>query len=107
MNHKTLVAAAAIAAIAAGACLAAGVVTVDQKGLAFATPSLTVAKGTLVRFTNSDSTPHNILIMGEGSMINGGLQQPGAEFKAPFIKPGAYQVTCGIHPKMKMSIVVQ
>jgi hypothetical protein len=44
---------------------------------------------------------------GEGVSLNGGLQQPGAEFKVPFVKPGTYQVSCGIHPKMKLSVTVK
>jgi plastocyanin len=39
--------------------------------------------------------------------VCGLLQQPGAEFKVPFVKPGTYQVSCGIHPKMKLSVTVK
>ena len=100
-------AAAALALTAAGAALAAGVVNVEQKGIAFSAPSLTVAKGSIVNFMNNDATSHNITITGAGVNLNSGLQQPGVAFKAPMVKPGTYQVTCGIHPKMKMSLVVQ
>ena len=91
----------------AGVCWAAASVTVDQKNIAFSLPSLTVKKGDTVVFTNSDQTSHNLLITGEGVTIDSGLQQPGVVFKAPFLKAGTYQVICGIHPKMKMSVVVQ
>jgi cytochrome c peroxidase len=106
MKFKLLIAAAIVTAMS-GVAYAAAVSTVDQKALAFSVGALSVKKGTLVRFTNSDTTPHNILIVGAGSTINGGLQQPGGEFKAPFTKPGSYQVTCGIHPKMKMTVEVE
>jgi plastocyanin len=98
---------AALAACASGAAFAAVVQTVDQKGIAFSVRSLTVPKGGFVRFTNSDATAHNILITGKGGMVNSGLQQPGQVFKAPFTKAGAYEVTCGIHPKMKLTVVVK
>ena len=88
------------------ACLAASV-GVDQKGIAFSVTQLTVKKGDIVTFTNSDQTSHNLLITGEGVTINSGLQQPGVAFKAPFVKVGTYQVVCGIHPKMMMTVVVQ
>lgn len=97
----------AVAVALGGAAFAAGMVNVEQKALAFGTASLTVAKGSIVNFTNNDTTSHNILITGEGLKINSGLQQPGVAFKAPLPKPGQYQVTCGIHPKMKMSLTVQ
>lgn len=107
MKAPALLAIAVSVAAFAGVAYAAATVTVDQKGLAFSTVRLTIAKGSVVRFTNSDATAHNILITGAGQRINGGLQQPGRAFAAPFLKPGAYQVTCGIHPKMKLSVVVK
>lgn len=108
MKTVTLIgAAAAVALAAAGAAYAAGMVQVEQKGIAFDKAALTVPKGSIVNFLNSDSTSHNIMISGEGVNLNSGLQQPGVAFKAPMVKPGAYQVMCGIHPKMKMTITVQ
>ena len=88
-------------------CWAAAMINVDQKGLAFSTPVLTIKKGDIVNFTNNDSTSHNILVTGNGVTLNSGLQQPGVAFKAPLMKEGTYKVICGIHPKMKMTIVVQ
>jgi cytochrome c peroxidase len=91
----------------AGLCWAAGIVTVDQKGLSFSTQHLNVRKGDVVNFLNDDTTSHNILVSGNGVKLNSGLQRPGVTFSAPFVKPGDYQVTCGIHPKMKMTVTVQ
>lgn len=108
MNRTHVIAAAIGSLIALPAvCWAAGMVTVDQKGLAFSTPTLTVNKGDIVTFTNSDTTSHNIIVSGNGIMLNSGLQQPGVAFKAPLMKQGTYQVSCGIHPKMRMTIVVK
>lgn len=86
---------------------AAAPVTVTQKGLQFSVEDLSVGKGQVVTFVNDDRTAHNITVTGEGVNLNGGLQQPGADFKVPFVKPGIYQVSCGIHPKMKMTITVK
>lgn len=91
----------------AGICWAAGIVTVDQRGLAFSTPQLAVKRGDIVAFTNHDTTSHNILVSGNGVNLNSGLQRPGVTFNAPFAKPGTYMVTCGIHPKMKMTVVAK
>ena len=92
--------------------LAAGVpaaapITVTQKGLQFSSTELNVGKGQVVVFMNDDRTPHNITVAGEGVNLNGGLQPPGAEFRVPFSKPGTYAVSCGIHPKMKLSVTVK
>ena len=69
---------------------------------------LEVNKGQTVVFMNDDDTSHNITVTGDGGVsVNSGLQPPGGKFEMPFAKPGTYQVTCGIHPKMKMTIVVK
>jgi plastocyanin len=87
--------------------LAADSVTVGQQGLRFSAAELTVAKDQIVTFMNNDTTTHNITVVGEGLNINGGLQSPGAEFRVPFVKAGTYTVSCGIHPKMKMTVTVK
>jgi plastocyanin len=97
----------ATAVVLASGVRAAAPVTVTQKGLQFSVEELTLSKGQTVVFVNDDRTAHNITVAGEGVNLNGGLQQPGAEFKVPFTKPGTYQVTCGIHPKMKLSVTVK
>jgi plastocyanin len=82
-------------------------ITVAQKGLQFSVEELNVKKGQVVVFVNDDRTAHNITVSGEGVNLNGGLQQPGAEFKVPFSKAGVYTVSCGIHPKMKLNVTVK
>ena len=99
-------AAAAVLAVAGGA-IAGAMTTIDQKALTFSMPTVSVNKGDILNFTNSDGTSHNITITGDGVSLNSGLQQPGVAFKAPMMKPGSYQVVCGIHPKMKMTVVVK
>jgi plastocyanin len=83
--------------------------TVSQKGLQFSTEELEVKKGQTVVFVNDDRTAHNVTVTGDGNgvSVNGGLQPPGAEFRMPFLKPGTYAISCGIHPKMKMTITVK
>jgi plastocyanin len=89
-----------------GTCQAA-TVAVDQHNLSFDKSDLSIIKGDIVTFNNSDNTSHNILISGDGVSLNGGLQQPGQSFSAPFIKTGTFEVTCAIHPKMKLTVHVQ
>jgi cytochrome c peroxidase len=90
----------------AGAAWAA-TVTVDQKNLHFSVRQLKIAKGDSVEFTNSDDTSHNITVTGPGFKVNSGLQKPGEPFKVPLVKAGVYSVSCGIHPNMRMTIVVE
>jgi plastocyanin len=106
MTSKRFVCAAAVLVLIGGV-RAAAPVTVSQKGLQFSVEELSLEKGQVVNFANDDRTAHNITVTGEGLNLNGGLQQPGAEFKVPFAKPGTYQVSCGIHPKMKLTITVR
>lgn len=92
--------------VLAGGAFAAGAVSVNQSNLTFSVPSLSVSRGTVVTFNNGDTVSHNILVKGNGVNLNSGLQKPGTPFRAPFFKPGSYDVTCGIHPKMKMTVKV-
>jgi len=102
---KAILSVAAI--IAAVSVRAAAPITVTQKGLQFSSADLAVSKGQMVVFLNDDRTPHNITVTGEGVNLNSGLQPPGVEFKVPFAKAGTYTVSCGIHPKMKMTVTVK
>lgn len=107
---KKLVVAVGLASMfAVGATLADPPVTVSQSGLKFSVKDLEVSKGQSVVFLNDDTTSHNITVTGDGNgvAVNGGLQPPGEKFEMPFAKPGKYVVTCGIHPKMRMNIVVK
>jgi cytochrome c peroxidase len=100
----------ALAAVAAGSLAGAAwasVQTVDQRNLKFSVKVLTIARGDSVEFTNSDDTSHNITISGPGFSVNSGLQTPGQPFRAPLVKPGVYKVSCGIHPNMRMTIIVE
>jgi cytochrome c peroxidase len=81
--------------------------TVDQKNLHFSVATLTIAKGDSVEFANTDDTSHNITISGAGFTANSGLQRPGQPFRVPLVKVGTYKVTCGIHPNMRMTVIVQ
>ena len=81
--------------------------TIDQKNLKFSVPTLTVSKGDVVDFLNNDDTNHNITIKGDDFSVSSGLQKPGVDFKVPLVKPGTYKVSCGIHPNMKMTLVVE
>ncbi len=107
--NKLIVATGLASMFALSTVMADPPITVNQAGLKFSVKDLAVAKGQTVVFLNDDNTTHNITVTGDGNgvTVNGGLQAPGGKFEMPFTKPGTYAVTCGVHPKMKMTIVVK
>lgn len=104
MKHYFTIAAVAFMSVSA---IASDPVSVSQKGLAFSPNDLSVEKAQTVEFVNDDNTAHNVIVTGDGVSFNGGLQAPGAHLKYTFAKPGTYAITCGIHPKMKLSVTVK
>lgn len=98
---------ATIAVMSVAAWAAGAVHVVDQNKLQFSVTELTIKEGDTVRFTNSDRPAHNILVTDGTKILNSGLQQPGDPFDVPFSKKGVYPITCGIHPKMRMTVTVE
>ena len=92
------------AATGAGLALASTTATVTQVDKAFAEKEISVGRGATVHFVNNDSVKHNILI--KKLDFNSGLQSPGDSVAVTFDKSGKFKVRCGIHPKMKMKVVV-
>ena len=102
-----LLAAALLAAVAASPAYA-DEITVGQKNKAFSIETATLKPGDSIKFVNDDATQHNVLISGPQEQVrNSGVQDPGEAAAFQFDKAGTYQVECGIHPKMKMSVVVK
>ncbi len=98
----------AAVAFAAGSALAAGDVAITQKDQAFSQPSVTIAAGQHVVFTNADDVTHNISVRSSDDDTEDlGLQKPGQTVSFKFTDPGTYRVICSIHPKMKMTVVVK
>jgi plastocyanin len=87
--------------------MAAQVVAVSQKGRAFAVREVTLSSGDVIRFTNEDDFPHQINIGNGTFALDSDLQESGEALSIPFPVPGIFQVRCGIHPIMRMTIRVQ
>ena len=105
---------AAMLACALGGLLLAGRVaraddaqiTIDN--FSFTPPTLTVAAGTKVVWTNHDDIPHTV--------VDAAATPPGWRSKAldtddsysrVFDKPGTYRYFCSLHPHMQGTLVVQ
>ena len=107
MTPRMMIVAAALVAAPLAAWAAGRTLVVDQNRLQFSLAEAKLKVGDHIRFTNSDRTTHNLLISLAGAPTNSGLQKPGEPFDMPFARAGTYQVICGIHPKMKMKVVVE
>ncbi len=79
--------------------------TVAIVGRAFEPPSLTVAAGSIVEWTNRDGEGHTVSAT-DGS-FDSGLMAGGMTFTMRFDNPGVYDYTCGIHPDMRGSVTVE
>ena len=92
---------AGLAAASAGP--AATGVTIDN--FTFSPPTLTVAAGTTVTWTNNDDIPHTVRAV-DGSFHSKAMDSADS-YSFTFAKPGVYSYFCSIHPKMVGKVVVK
>ena len=78
-------------------------VSITIQSFAFSPSTVTISKGTTVKWVNKDSVSHNIKFDAETSPSFGS----GETFSKTFDTPGTYNYICGIHPNMKGQIIVQ
>lgn len=93
-----------LAANAVSVAWAASVV-VSQRNRAFSDRELTVGRGDEIVFVNDDYYGHNVYSDAAGFDI--GLQDPGERRSVVIDEAGRYDVRCRIHPKMRLTIVVE
>jgi amicyanin len=96
-----LAAAAVTAAVAAGP--AATAVNIDN--FSFSPPTVTVAAGTTVTWTNNDDIPHTVRAV-DGSFHSRAMDSADS-YSFTFAKPGVYSYFCSIHPKMVGKVIVK
>lgn len=77
-----------------------------QRGRAFAPTELKIRAGDSVRFSNEDAFSHSVLSASETKSFDLGTLPKGAQRSVTFEQAGVVDVICGIHPNMKMRIVV-
>lgn len=97
----------ASASAAAPPALAKAAVTI--KGFAFSPVTLTVDKGTVVTWTNNDSTTHTVT-SGANRTKDGKFDQQlsaGSEGSVTFDTAGSFDYFCQIHSSMKATVVVK
>lgn len=93
--------------LSATAATAAGSMTISQKDNTFSEKKVTIAAGESITFSNEDEVTHNIHSQTEGSEFDSGSMKPGENFTQTFANAGKVKVRCAIHPKMKMTVMVE
>lgn len=81
------------------------VVQIAISGFAFKPPTITVATGTTIVWTNQDATSHTATAA-EGAFRTGTIG-PDASSEVVMGGPGVYRYFCSIHPEMKGTITVE
>lgn len=79
--------------------------TISQADKVFSIRKMSLAVGDSVTFVNDDKVKHNIVI--KKMDLSSGVQEPGEKFDVTFDRNGKFKVRCGIHPKMKVTVVVK
>jgi plastocyanin len=85
-------------------------VAVAQKNIAFVPSSVTVAKGTTVKWTNQDSINHDVTKKsGPGPDFSSGQGNlaKGATYEQTLDTPGTIKFVCTVHPGMAGTIKVK
>src|SRR5579872_6141403 len=82
---------------------AATAVRIDN--FSFSPPTITVAAGTTVKWTNNDDIPHTVRAV-DGSFHSKAMDTDDS-YAFTFAKPGVYSYFCSIHPKMVGKVVVK
>jgi amicyanin len=73
----------------------------------FAPPTLTVAAGTTVTWTNRDDIPHTVVSTDDPKAFKSKVLDTDEKFSYTFTKAGTYSYFCSVHPKMTGSVVVK
>lgn len=97
----------AASAFCAAAAWAGEPVTVVQKDREFGTKKVSISAGDTVRFTNEDEFLHQVYASSDRFSFDSAEQFPGDVVDVVFPQSGSFQVRCGIHPKMLMTVDVE
>lgn len=92
-----------VARAAGGTATASRAATVDINHFAFHPPTLTVAKGATVTFSNSSKVTHTATRNGA---FDTGRIRPGKSVAVRFKQKGTFAYHCEIHPLMHGKIIV-
>ena len=72
----------------------------------FTPPTLTVAAGSTVSWTNKDDVPHTVVETASQKFKSKALDTD-ESFSYTFTEPGTYEYFCSVHPKMVAKVIVE
>ena len=81
--------------------------SVSIKNMAFDPISISVSSGSVVTWTNNDTTSHQIITDGNLTDLESGVLDPGATYSFTFNQAGTFLYHCNIHPSMKGQVTVK
>jgi plastocyanin len=80
---------------------------VSQRGRDFQPNMIVVKRGETVRIVNDDADLlHHAYIKSDKFNFDSADMAPGSKVDIKFTVPGEFNVLCGIHPKMKLTVQV-
>ena len=80
--------------------------SISQKDKAFSETEVSIKVGDAITFVNDDQISHNIMSNSAGSTFNLGAQTPGSSTAFTFKNAGIVDISCAIHPRMKLKVTV-
>lgn len=79
---------------------------VGQRGRQFTPRAVALRPGETLALVNDDTRTHTIRIDDPRFSHSSGTQEPGDTVAIAFPEVGRLEVTCGIHPEMRLDVVV-
>jgi cytochrome c peroxidase len=80
---------------------------VGQRSKQFSHDTVRIVAGQTLSIFNDDTQAHNVFVQDPRMNFDSGWQQPGEQTQVPFEVPGDFQVFCGIHPNMRLTVQVE
>lgn len=80
--------------------------SVSQKDRRFSPGAILLKVGEALRILNDDTRIHNVRVDGQGMNFSSDGQNPGDTVTVGFDRAGHYDIICGIHPEMRLSVNV-
>jgi plastocyanin len=105
-SRRIAVRAALLIAILPLAALDQSGVVVEQLNRAFTRSSVTILKGSNIRFSNVDEFDHEVYVDSPNFNYDSYEQSPGETAVVTFTSAGTFEVRCHIHPKMHLHVEV-
>ncbi len=82
-------------------------IVITQSDSKFSEKKVTLKAGDSIKFVNEDEVAHNVHSTTDGHEFDTGSMQPGSDFAQTFAAAGKVKIRCAIHPKMKMTVMVE